>query len=75
MGLIISHQNRRLIRFHIIIYTIQNKYDCLILRRYTARKLGLVRSFWGKGVMGRVQDYLDSETRYRNDVIVSLRFG
>jgi len=23
----------------------------------------------------RVQDYLDSETRYRNDVIVSLRFG
>jgi len=23
-------------------------------------------------VMGRVQDYLDSETRYRNDVIVSL---
>jgi len=23
----------------------------------------------------RVQDYLDSEARYRNDVIVSLRFG
>jgi len=26
-------------------------------------------------VVGRVQDYLDSETRYRNDVIVSLSFG
>jgi len=23
----------------------------------------------------RVQDYLDSKTRYRNDVIMSLRFG
>jgi len=27
------------------------------------------------GTLPRVQDYLDSETRYRNDVIVSLRFG
>jgi len=26
-------------------------------------------------VTSRVQDYLDSETRYRNDVIVSLCFG
>jgi len=26
-------------------------------------------------ITGRVQDYLDSKTRYRNDVITSLHFG
>jgi len=26
-------------------------------------------------ILSRFQDYLDSEKRYRNDVIVSLRFG
>jgi len=39
-------------------------YYYTVSNYYTLTSSGIVR----------VQDYLDSETRYRNDVIVSLRF-
>jgi len=35
----------------------------------------MVRISKEKYTVGRVQDYLDCKTRYRNDVIMSLRFG
>jgi len=62
--------------YHTIDFLDNHVLKCLFPFMSVRTKEGWTGAYFKGCLAGsRVQDYLDSETCYRNDVIVSLRFG